>query len=78
MPRPKRGGREADEIGRPSEGGTRSGSPSELTLGGVFSILSFKRYPMEERKPDPGERLSDLRAKFKEKLQKFEELRGFL
>jgi beta-lactamase class A len=31
MPRPRRGGREADEIGRPSEGGTRSGSPSELT-----------------------------------------------
>jgi hypothetical protein len=31
MPRPRRGGREADEIGRPSEGGTRNGSPSELT-----------------------------------------------
>ena len=31
MPRPRKGGREADEIGRPSEGGRRSGSPSELT-----------------------------------------------
>jgi hypothetical protein len=33
---------------------------------------------MEERKTVPGERLSDVRVKFKEQLQKFEELRGFL
>jgi beta-lactamase regulating signal transducer with metallopeptidase domain len=50
MPRPRRGGREADEIGRPSEGGTRSGSPSELTPDAAIAgdFLAPQETPSQE------------------------------
>ncbi len=63
--RPRRGGREPNGIGRPSAGGKRSCSPSEVTMGQkrrtfepiclslqtVFSPLSLRLESFQERTP---------------------------
>jgi IS5 family transposase len=77
MPRPRRGGREADEIGRPLEGGTRSGSPSKLTREKIMNK------PTAEELGEEVERsrrfMAEVKGRYREEVdEKVEALEGIL